>query len=198
MKITGLVTIATLSVTMAAGAAFAETTSVSRCNTTEGATQVPALWITKDGVTKLTKIGENGLTRRIMFDDQLAMDFVREQMGSSAGSSHVSFTNSCSSASYSYSAEEPVAIKVAVTGPATEEKCLSEECMIPVDCGPAYCGPTDCGPTYCGPTDCGPTYCGPTDCGPTYCGPTDCGPTYCGPTDCGPTNCGPTDCMASS
>ena len=182
MKITGLVTIATLSVTMAAGAAFAETTSVSRCNTLEGATQVPALWITKDGVTKLTKIGENGLTRRIMFDDQLAMDFVRAQMGSSAGSSHVSFTNSCSSGGYSYAAEEPVTIKVAVTGPATEEECLSEECLNPVDCGPAYCGPTDCGPTYCGPTDCGPTYCGPTDCGPMDCGPTDCGAPDC--TEC--------------
>ena len=177
MKITGLVSIATLSVTLAAGAVYAESTSVSRCNSGQGAEFKPSLWITQNGVSRLVKVGEEGLTRRIVFDDQLAIAYVRAQNGGGAGSSHVSMTNACSTSTYSYAAEKDVVI--------------AENEVLPVECGPALCGPTDCGPMLCGPTDCGPSYCGPTDCGPAYCGPTDCGPSYCGPSYCGPSYCGP-------
>ena len=153
MKITGLMTIATLSATMAAGVAQAETASDSRCNFTEGATYKPGLWITKDGVRRLVKVDEEGLTRRIIFDDKLAMDYVRAQMGSDAGSAHVSMTNSCGGSTYSYAEEEEVVVAV-------KDKVVT-------------CGESGCEPTGCGPTGCGPTGCGPTGCGPTYCGPDD-------------------------
>ena len=156
MKITGLITSATLTATMAGGVALAETASVSRCNFTEGAAYKPGLWITKEGVTRLVKVDEEGLTRRIIFDDKLATEYVRAQMGGDGGSANVSITNSCSGSTYSYAAEEDAIVVASTTLP-------------------TLCGPTECGPAECGPTDCGPTYCGPTDCGPTYCGPTDCG-----------------------
>lgn len=145
MKITGLMAIATFTVTIAAGSgmALAETTSVSRCNFTEGAAYKPGLWITKDGVTRLVKVGEEGLTRRIIYDDTLASDFVRAQLGGQDGAAIVSLTNSCStSATFSY-AEEDDAVVVAVV-------------ELPPDCGPSECGPPDCGPSECGPPDCGP------------------------------------------
>lgn len=156
MKITGLMTIATITATLAGGVALAETASVSRCNFTEGTAYKPGLWITKDGVTRLVKVDEEGLTRRIIFDDKLATEYVRAQMGGDGGSANVSITNSCSGSTYSYSAEEDVIIVADVEAP--------------TECGPVECGPVDCGPVECGPVDCGPVDCGPVDCGPTDCG----------------------------
>ena len=74
MKITGLVAIATFTFTIATGSglALAETTGVSRCDFSKGAAYKPGLWITKDGITRLDKVGEEGLTRRIIYDDTLA------------------------------------------------------------------------------------------------------------------------------
>ena len=74
MKITGLVAIATFTFTIATGSglALAETTGVSRCDLPEGAAYKPGLWITKDGITRLVKVGEESLTRRIIYDDTLA------------------------------------------------------------------------------------------------------------------------------
>ena len=64
----------TVSIAAGAGLALAETTSVSRCNYTEGATYKPGLWITKDGVTRWANVVEEGLTRRRIYDDKLATD----------------------------------------------------------------------------------------------------------------------------
>ena len=151
MKITGLMTIATISMTVAvgSGAAFADSTYVSRCNYTEGARYLPGLWITRDGATRLIKVGEEGLTRRILFNNTMAMDFARAQIGADAGAAQISMTNSCSSSSYSYAAEEDVIVAADL---------------------PASCGPVDCGPPDCGPPDCGPPDCGPPDCELEVCG----------------------------
>ena len=169
MKITGLMTIATISMTVAvgSGAAFADTTNVSRCNYTDGGGYLPGLWITRDGATRLIKVGEEGLTRRILFDNTMAMDFARTQIGGDAGAGQISMTNSCSSASYSYAAEDDVIVAA----------------VLPASCGPVDCGPPDCGPPDCGPPDCGPPDCGPPDCGPPDCGPPDCGPPDYWPED---------------
>ena len=151
MKITGLMTIATISMTVAvgSGAAFADSTYVSRCNYTEGARYLPGLWITRGGVTRLIKVGEEGLTRRILFNNTMAMDFARAQIGADAGAAQISMTNSCSSSSYSYAAEEDVIVAA----------------DLPASCGPVDCGPPDCGPPDCGPPDCGPPYCELEVCG---------------------------------
>ena len=155
MKISGLMTIATLSVTVCAGAAFAESASVSRCNFSEGASYKPGLWITQDGVTRLVKVNEEGLTRRIIFDDKLAMEYVRAQMGGDAGSSHVSITNSCSSSTYSYAAEEDaVVIKIIEKVACGEGGCEQPECG-PIDIVIPDCGAFDGDLPRCGPIDTG-------------------------------------------
>ena len=113
MKISGMMTMAAMAITLTTGAAFAETASVSRCNYTEGATYKPALWITRDGVTRLVKVNEEGLTRRIIYSDKLAKDYVRAMMGANTPSSHVSITNSCSKTTYSNAEEKATAPVVA-------------------------------------------------------------------------------------
>ena len=151
MKITGLMAIATFTVTVAAGSgmALAETTSVSRCNFSEGAAYKPGLRITKDGETRLIKVGEQGLTRRIIFDDALARKYVRAQLSPEGGASNVSFTNACSSsATYSYAEDDDAVVVADVEVPPTR---------VPPTRVPPDRGPTDCGPTDCGPTDCGPS-----------------------------------------
>ena len=78
-------TAAALALVLLATEAQAQDTLVTRCNVNIDGKFVPAL-IYSVGSTRTTiTLGEAGLTRRILFSETEALDFVRARIGSTAG-----------------------------------------------------------------------------------------------------------------
>ncbi|MDO8884153.1 hypothetical protein [Pseudotabrizicola sp.] len=72
---------AALSLLLMTSQGHAQAAVVTRCNANVDGTFVPALFIVIDGQTQVITNGTSGLTRRILFDEALALDFVRQLTG---------------------------------------------------------------------------------------------------------------------
>lgn len=76
---------ATLGLVLAASQGHANTTVVTRCNVNTDGTFVPALILQVNGQRQVIQPGQSGLTRRILFNEQLALNFAQQIIGSDAG-----------------------------------------------------------------------------------------------------------------
>ncbi len=59
----------------------AQSLNLTRCNTKDGSTYVPALLIYSNGARHVFKIGDNGLTRKVMYDAAEAKAFIAQELG---------------------------------------------------------------------------------------------------------------------
>jgi hypothetical protein len=70
-----------LIVGVSAGAAAANTVEVTRCNILDSGTYVPVLVIDQDGSKSVFRIGQDGLTRQIVFNSEAALAWAGAKLG---------------------------------------------------------------------------------------------------------------------
>lgn len=97
----------------------AQALTVTRCNVLIDGTYKPVLVVEDNGTKTVHQIGEDGLTRRVLFDADAALQWAVQKYGADAASS--SYGGSCFGAA-------PGAIDSAGAGPADDDDDEDEGC----------------------------------------------------------------------